>query len=76
MFFVLCVTLKPPHPPITGIVSSKKKKNETSNESEVIEFSRQNFSLVFFLSQNIEMHKKVFVIVYSIMKRQGQTESK
>lgn len=57
MFFVLCVTLKPPHPPITGIVSSKKK-NETSNESEVIEFSRQNFSLVFFLSQNIEMHKK------------------
>lgn len=49
-----------------------KKKNETSNESEVIEFSRQKF----FLSQNIEMHKKVFVIVYSIMKRQGQTESK
>lgn len=53
-----------------------KKKNEISNESEVIEFSRQKFSLVFFLSQNIEMHKKVFVIVYSIMKRQGQTESK
>lgn len=50
----------------------KQNKNETSNESEVIEFSRQKF----FLSQNIEMHKKVFVIVYSIMKRQGQTESK
>lgn len=62
------------HP--TGIVSSKTKKKETSNESEVIEFSRQKFSLVFFLSQNIEMHKKKFVIVYSIMKRQGQTESK
>lgn len=66
----------PIHPSLESFHLKHKKKNETSNESEVIEFSRQKFSLVFFLSQNIEMHKKVFVIVYSIMKRQGQTESK
>lgn len=61
----------PIHPSLESF-HLKQNKNETSNESEVIEFSRQKF----FLSQNIEMHKKVFVIVYSIMKRQGQTESK
>lgn len=61
----------PIHPSLESF-HLKQNKNETSNESEVIEFSRQKFSL----SQNIEMHKKVFVIVYSIMKRQGQTESK
>lgn len=61
----------PIHPSLESF-HLKQNKNETSNESEVIEFSRQTF----FLSQNIEMHKKVFVIVYSIMKRQGQTESK
>lgn len=65
----------PIHPSLESF-HLKQNKNETSNESEVIEFSRQKFSLVFFLSQNIEMHKKVFVTVYSIMKRQGQTESK
>lgn len=47
----------PIHPSLESF-HLKKKKNETSNESEVIEFSRQKFSLVFFLSQNIEMHKK------------------
>lgn len=61
----------PIHPSLESF-HLKQNKNETSNESEVIKFSRQKF----FLSQNIEMHKKVFVIVYSIMKRQGQTESK
>lgn len=61
----------PIHPSLESF-HLKQNKNETSNESEVIEFSRQKF----FLSQNIEMHKKVFVIVYSIMKSQGQTESK
>lgn len=61
----------PIHPSLESF-HLKQNKNETSNESEVIEFSRQKF----FLSQNIEMHKKVFVIVYSIMKKQGQTESK
>lgn len=61
----------PIHPSLESF-HLKQNKNETSNESEVIEFSRQKF----FLSQNIEMHKKVFVIVYSIMRRQGQTESK
>lgn len=61
----------PIHPSLESF-HLKQNKNETSNESEVIEFSRQKF----FLSQNIEMHKKVFVIVYSIMKTQGQTESK
>lgn len=61
----------PIHPSLESF-HLKQNKNETSNESEVIEFSRQTF----FLSQNIEMHKKVFVIVYSIMKRQGKTESK
>lgn len=61
----------PIHPSLESF-HLKQNKNETSNESEVIEFSRQKF----FLSQNIEMHKKVFVNVYRIMKRQGQTESK
>lgn len=47
----------PIHPSLESF-HLKQKKNETSNESEVIEFSRQKFSLLFFLSQNIEMHKK------------------
>lgn len=47
----------PIHPSLESF-HLKQNKNETSNETEVIEFSRQKFSLVFFLSQNIEMHKK------------------